>query len=293
MARLPRFRADVGNAQRRIRSLLDDEEFARHREGAVQAQIRKLKEAGWRPASGPAVSPQGPTTGDAARTIESGMNDLDAYRAEAVRRLAQQVAPESQAVAAASATTATANDEAPLEFRASGPVRPAPWEAQASDMARYLNIDPELAQAAGSDVIPVLMGVYGYRHLDRKGQYQVLRAAQKLQAEHPEPYGRITGQIVSIVANPYAETWSLSDDDLNRRIDEDNRYLGWMDIFGDAQDAASVAAPFAASRLAAGATPATAGLSATLLGTKYMTKGDLDMMQRELARRRAGQDPFR
>jgi len=284
MAWFPRFGVDLGNAQRRIRALLDDESLVRDRKDAIQAESRRLRQEGWRPASATAAPARGPATADAARVIQADMDDADAYRAEASRRLAQQTAQ---------VDAAPDGQGAPLPFKAAGPVRPAPWETRITDMARYLNIDPDLAAAAGPDVIPVLMGVYGYRHLDRKGQYQVLRAAQKLQGEHPDLYGRIIGQVGSIVANPYAETWSLSDDDLNRRIEEDNRYLGWMDIFGDAQDAGSVAAPFVTAASAPKFTPLAAGLTATLLGTKYMTKGDLEMMQEEQARRRAGQDPFR
>src|SRR5262249_45686628 len=174
-------------------------------------EARRLEQEGWQPASAATVPARGPSTADAARIIQADMDNADAYRAEASRRLAQRTA---QADAAA-----PDGEGAPLAFKAPGPGRPGPWETRIADMAKYLNIDPDLATAAGPDVIPVLMGVYGYRHLDRKGQYQVLRAAQKLQGEHPDLYGRIIGQVGSIVANPYAETWSLSDEDLNRRIE--------------------------------------------------------------------------
>src|SRR5215831_11891640 len=104
MVWFPRFGAGLGDAERRIRSLLDDEEAARGRDGAVQAEIERLKAAGWRPASAASAMPQGSSTADAARTIEAALDNADAYRAEALRRLDQQPTQLAQAASAPAAT---------------------------------------------------------------------------------------------------------------------------------------------------------------------------------------------
>src|SRR5262249_30215858 len=151
----PRFGVDLGNAQRRIRALLDDESLARDRTDAIRAEARRLEQEGWRPASAATVPARGPSTADAARIIQADMDNADAYPAEASRRVAQRAAqadgaaPDGEGAplafkAAGPVRPAPEGEGTPLAFKATGPVRPAPWETRIADMAKYLNIDPDL-----------------------------------------------------------------------------------------------------------------------------------------------------
>jgi hypothetical protein len=87
--------------------------------------------------------------------------------------------------------------------------------------------------------------------------------------------------------------WALSDDEIDKRMAQNAAFLEGLDSLGDAQDVGSVAAPLAMIQLAPKFTPATATLTAMLLGTKWMTKGEQEMLQRELEARRRGNYPFR
>lgn len=74
---------ELERAARRIAKLDEAKELARRRE---QAEIERLKRAGWRPSSTGTRMVQGPGLADASRAIEAQLLEEAAYRAEAARR---------------------------------------------------------------------------------------------------------------------------------------------------------------------------------------------------------------
>lgn len=289
------FGSDMRDAAARIRRLLAREEEDKAKSRRQQSMAQQLKASGWRPRDTATPAVQGPSLADAARVIQTGFNEEEAYQAEAQRRLDKL--GEQDAV-----------DISTLPFAVEGPVSeparpqarmasPEAWQDHAVKMAEYLGLDPDLVRAAGTDpkvdIAGILMGLQGYRHLDRFGQFQLNRAIAELQREHPQLYGTIQLKQAGSIASPYQDVWALSDDEIDRRMAQNEAFLEGLDILGDAQDAGSVAAPLAAIQVAPKFAPATATLAAILLGTKWMTKGEQEMLKREFEARRRGDYPFR
>jgi hypothetical protein len=290
------FGSEMRDAAARIRRLLTKEEEDKAKSRRQQAMAQQLRASGWQPTVAATPAVQGPALADAARAIQVGFNAEEAYQAEAQRRLSD---PGEYDVADGSSLPAFASEGPIGAPRTSQPAtaRPGAWHDRAVKMAEYLGLDPDLVTAASTDpevdIAGILMGLQGYRHLDRFGQYELNRAIAKLQREHPQLYGTIQLKQAGSIASPYQDVWALSDDEIDKRMAQNAAFLEGLDSLGDAQDVGSVAAPLAMIQLAPKFTPATATLTAMLLGTKWMTKGEQEMLQRELEARRRGNYPFR
>jgi len=109
------------------------------------------------------------------------------------------------------------------------------------DVGRLARLDP--------DVIGLLVNAAGYRHLDRKAQYDVLRRIQEIEntGEDQISVNALRGYIASDIANPRWHPRSMSEAELENAIKENEGFVGRLEqlkeAFSDVADAARPKSP--------------------------------------------------
>lgn len=132
-------RNELDEAAQRIMRIIDEKDSSRRR---LAAKVGELKAAGWRPPRPARPGPRGESLHDAARAIEALLDDEEAYRAEAMRQLAQvpTIQEDELAIdgAAADAATPGFTDDDILRlfsFHTTGP-----WESFESEVYNDPNL---------------------------------------------------------------------------------------------------------------------------------------------------------
>jgi hypothetical protein len=291
------------DAMTRISGILDGEERRKLR---LNAMMQRLRTEGWTPPR-PAASSQGPTVADAARAIRARLDADDALRVEALRQLAAtdradaegdlgfpRASSEANEIAdmpLADDTVAPGNQDTSLGFKRHDSI--AEWRSVIPAMAEYVGVDPELAVRVDAEIVPILAGVHGYRHLDRFAKEKLMGKILNLERDHPRLARRLRGQVAFAVASPLQAEWSMSDDELRQRIQTNMQLLEKIDIAGDVEDAIGIGSTTAAALgVARNLSVPTAIGSGSLLAFKYMIKGEIADLEAELERRRQGSNPF-
>ncbi len=260
----------INEAAARIRHLLEQEEQDQQLE---QVMVDRLRASGWQPNLPPAPA-AGPSLADAAQAIEAQLNQEDAYRAEAQRRLAAKAARGSavQQMVNGSDVAAQGDDGEPT----------ADWPTMARDIAGRLGLDPDQIIAAGPDILPTLRSIEGYRHLDRQGQYEVMQEIERWQQSHPQLHSAMRAKIADIVANHRWEPSSMSTEELKAAVSQNNKLIngiGWGTLAVDIGGSGII--PKIPSL---GGWPI-AGFSAAAVGAQMAIEAETDKFREELCRR--------
>ncbi|MHA1538033.1 MAG: hypothetical protein ACTSUD_10805 [Alphaproteobacteria bacterium] len=122
--------------------------------------------------------------------------------------------------------------------------------------AKAMKIDPNLLKGADLRTYTLIMGIFSYRHLGKRGQRAVNIELEKLKKIDTSLYTQLTTMRADVLIQPAWRIWSLTDSELRESIRRNRKMGNMLSVFssvpGEAAAAIGPALPSAGVRIAAG-----------------------------------------
>ena len=152
--------------------------------------------------------------------------------------------------------------------------------------AKAMKIDKSLLVVADLRTYTLIMGIYSYRHLDKRGQRAVNIELEKLRKVDTPLHKKLTSLRSDILIQPLWHTWSLSDRELKESIKQNLKFANTLSLFSTIPGEASAA--IAPALVGAGVKIAIGGIALTIFIeiVAYSMRHEAKKMEKELDRRK-------